>query len=121
MAKIVDGAVQAYFVRHAMNVDPLACRDLVTDIVETLIAPVAAAEGENRVRETIPLADVLERLITSATLRGAIRSKLRTGASREMISFLIRDFAPAGLHSDRIPPTSTAGYRPRVCRSFPRG
>jgi pilus assembly protein CpaF len=48
MAKIVDGAVQAYFVRHAMNVDPLACRDLVTDIVETLIAPAAAAEGAKR-------------------------------------------------------------------------
>jgi two-component system, NarL family, nitrate/nitrite response regulator NarL len=48
MANIVDGAVQAYFVRHAMNVDPLACRDLVTDIVETLIAPAATAEGAKR-------------------------------------------------------------------------
>jgi hypothetical protein len=61
------------------------------------------------VRETIPLADVLERLITSAALRGAIRSKLRTGASREMISFLIRDYAPAGLRSDR-----TDGRAPRL-------
>jgi hypothetical protein len=25
------------------------------------------------------------------------------------------------LRKRRIPPTSTAGYRPRVCRSFPRG
>jgi hypothetical protein len=63
----------------------------------------------NPVRETIPLADVLERVITSATLRGAIRSKLRTGASREMISFLIGAYAPAGLRSDR-----TDGRAPRL-------
>jgi len=52
---------------------------------------------------------VLERVITSANLRKAIRSKLRTGASREMISFLIRDYVPAGLRSDRL-----AGRAPRL-------
>ena len=31
LAKIVDAAVQAYFVRHAIDANPLARRDLVTD------------------------------------------------------------------------------------------
>src|SRR6266436_7942564 len=39
LAKIVDAAVQAYFVRHAMDANPLARRDLITDILQTLIAP----------------------------------------------------------------------------------
>jgi pilus assembly protein CpaF len=47
LTRIVDAAVQAYFVRHAMDADPLARRDLITDILETLIVP-AAAEGAKR-------------------------------------------------------------------------
>src|SRR5437660_8229925 len=39
LAKIVDAAVQAYFVRHAMDANPLSRRDLVTDIMQTLLAP----------------------------------------------------------------------------------
>src|SRR5438045_4320909 len=35
LAKIVDAAVQAYFVRHAMDANPLSRRDLVTDIMQT--------------------------------------------------------------------------------------
>src|SRR5438477_2629369 len=37
LAKLVSGAVQAYFVRHAIEANPLARRDLVTDIMHALI------------------------------------------------------------------------------------
>lgn len=39
LAKIVDAAVQAYFVRHAIAADPPARRDLITDIVQRLLLP----------------------------------------------------------------------------------
>jgi pilus assembly protein CpaF len=45
LAKIVDAAVQAYFVRHAMEANPLARRDLITDILQTLVTPDAAEAG----------------------------------------------------------------------------
>ncbi len=48
LAKIVDAAVQAYFVRHAMDANPLARRDLITDILQTLITPEAADAGRGR-------------------------------------------------------------------------
>jgi pilus assembly protein CpaF len=39
LAKLVDAAVQAYFVRNAINADPLARRDLVTAILQELLNP----------------------------------------------------------------------------------
>jgi pilus assembly protein CpaF len=39
LAKLVDAAVQAYFVRNAVNADPLARRDLVTSILQELLSP----------------------------------------------------------------------------------
>src|SRR5437763_1305565 len=39
LAKIVDAAVQAYFVRHSMDANPLARRDLVTDVMQSLVSP----------------------------------------------------------------------------------
>jgi pilus assembly protein CpaF len=48
LAKIVDAAVQAYFVRHGMDANPLARRDLITDILQTLIAPEAGEPGNRR-------------------------------------------------------------------------
>src|SRR5512146_424675 len=39
LAKIVDAAVQAYFVRHGIDANPLSRRDLVTDIMQTLLTP----------------------------------------------------------------------------------
>jgi pilus assembly protein CpaF len=39
MAKLVDAAVQAHFVRHSVNADPLARRDLVTAILGELLKP----------------------------------------------------------------------------------
>jgi len=47
LAKIVDAAVQAYFVRHAIDANPLARRDLVTDIMQTLLTP-GGGDGANR-------------------------------------------------------------------------
>jgi pilus assembly protein CpaF len=47
LAKIVDAAVQAYFVRHAMEANPLSRRDLVTDIMQTLLTP-GGVDGANR-------------------------------------------------------------------------
>ena len=39
LAKLVSGAVQAYFVRHGIEANPLSRRDLVTDVMQALIAP----------------------------------------------------------------------------------
>src|SRR5438045_6339225 len=55
LAKLVSGAVQAYFVRHAIEANPLARRDLVTDIMQALITtpgPAAAADGSPGVRQS---------------------------------------------------------------------
>ena len=47
LAKLVSGAVQAYFVRHAVEASALARRDLVTDIMQTLLTP-GGGDGANR-------------------------------------------------------------------------
>jgi pilus assembly protein CpaF len=47
LAKIVDAAVQAYFVRHAIDANPLSRRDLVTDIMQTLLTP-GGGDAANR-------------------------------------------------------------------------
>jgi pilus assembly protein CpaF len=39
LAKLVDAAVQAHFVRNGVNADPLARRDLVTNILQELLNP----------------------------------------------------------------------------------
>jgi pilus assembly protein CpaF len=39
LAKLVDAAVQAHFVRNSINADPLARRDLVTSILQELLTP----------------------------------------------------------------------------------
>jgi pilus assembly protein CpaF len=41
LAKLVDAAVQAYFVRHALDANPLDRRDLVTAIIQALLNPAA--------------------------------------------------------------------------------
>jgi pilus assembly protein CpaF len=55
LAKLVSGAVQAYFVRHAIEANPLARRDLVTDIMHALITTpgpaAAAADGSSGLRQ----------------------------------------------------------------------
>jgi pilus assembly protein CpaF len=46
LAKIVDAAVQAYFVRYGIDANPLARRDLVSDVMQTLLTP--GADAPNR-------------------------------------------------------------------------
>jgi pilus assembly protein CpaF len=41
LAKLVDAAVQAHFVRHGVDPNPLARRDLVTSIMQSLLNPMA--------------------------------------------------------------------------------
>jgi pilus assembly protein CpaF len=43
LAKLVDAAVHAYFVRQSLDPNPLARRDLVTEIMQALVPPAAAA------------------------------------------------------------------------------
>jgi hypothetical protein len=45
--------------------------------------------------------ETMERVITAAMLRAAIRTKIRSGASRRSISLLIARYAPADAHSER--------------------
>jgi pilus assembly protein CpaF len=48
LAKIVDAAVQAYFVRHAIEANPLSRRDLVTDVMQMLLTPGGGGDVANR-------------------------------------------------------------------------
>ena len=63
LAKLVSGAVQAYFVRHAVEASALARRDLVTDIMQALITTPepAATDGASGVRRTPVCARVSRR------------------------------------------------------------
>src|ERR1051325_1446756 len=45
LEKLVSGAVQAYFVRHAIESNPLSRRDLITDIMQALITGPGPAGG----------------------------------------------------------------------------
>jgi len=40
LAKVVDAAVQAYFVRNGLDPDPIARRDLITALIKGLLEPV---------------------------------------------------------------------------------
>ena len=46
LAKIVDTAVQAYLPRHGIEVNALERRDLITGLMQELLRPPPAAEGE---------------------------------------------------------------------------
>ncbi len=50
LAKLVDAAVQAYFVRHAIDPNPLARRDLVTNIMQVLLTPATTESDETASR-----------------------------------------------------------------------
>ena len=45
LAKVVDAAVQAYFVRNGIEPDPIARRDLITGLIKGLLDPAKAAAG----------------------------------------------------------------------------
>ncbi len=46
LAKLVDAAVQAYFVRNNVDPNPLARRDLVTGIMQALLQPISPEADE---------------------------------------------------------------------------
>ncbi|HEX5317716.1 MAG TPA: ATPase, T2SS/T4P/T4SS family [Stellaceae bacterium] len=48
LAKLVDAAVQAYFVRNGVDPNPLARRDLVTAIMQALLQPTATEPEESQ-------------------------------------------------------------------------
>ena len=48
LAKLVDAAVQAYFVRNGVDPNPLARRDLVTAIMQALLQPTATESEESQ-------------------------------------------------------------------------
>jgi hypothetical protein len=43
LAKVVDAAVQAHFVRNGVEVDPIARRDLITGLIKGLLEPAKGA------------------------------------------------------------------------------
>jgi pilus assembly protein CpaF len=43
LAKVVDAAVQAHFVRNGVEADPIARRDLITGLIKALLDPAKAA------------------------------------------------------------------------------
>src|SRR6516165_8967510 len=45
LAKVVDAAVHAYFVRNGVEADPIARRDLITGLIKALLDPAKAAAG----------------------------------------------------------------------------
>ena len=78
LAKIVDAAVQAYFVRHSMDANPLARRDLITDILQTLITPDGgdAGRGRNQHKAAIEAA--------KAQIQPLVLEHMDVGAAAEM-------------------------------------
>ncbi len=78
LAKIVDAAVQAYFVRHAMDANPLARRDLITDILQTLITP----EGGDPNSRRNPHKAAIE--AAKAQIQPLVLEHMDVGAAAEM-------------------------------------
>ena len=78
MAKIVDAAVQAYFVRHAMDANPLARRDLITDILQSLLTP----EGGDAANRRSPHKAAIE--AAKAQIQPLVLEHMDVGAAAEM-------------------------------------
>ncbi len=47
LAKVVDAAVQAYFVRNGIEPDPITRRDLITALIKALLDPVKASAASD--------------------------------------------------------------------------
>src|SRR5437763_2977149 len=82
LAKIVDAAVQAYFVRHAMDANPLARRDLVTDIMQTLLAPGGGAGGTDAANRRNPHKAAIE--AAKAQIQPLVLEHMDVAAAAEM-------------------------------------
>jgi len=97
LAKIVDAAVQAYFIRFALDANPLERRDLVTAIMQALLIAPGAGDGAARApshRNAIDAAKaaiqpvILERMDVAAAAempRAAFEAEL-TGWVKELLA-----------------------------------
>ena len=97
LAKIVDAAVQAYFIRFALDANPLERRDLVTAIMQALLVAPGAADTGGRApahRGAIDAAKaaiqpvILERMDVAAAAempRAAFEAEL-TGWVKELLA-----------------------------------
>jgi pilus assembly protein CpaF len=82
LAKIVDAAVQAYFVRHAIDANPLARRDLVTDIMQTLLTPTNTANGSDNGNRRNPHKAAIE--AAKAQIQPLVLEHMDVAAAAEM-------------------------------------
>jgi pilus assembly protein CpaF len=84
LAKLVSGAVQAYFVRHAIEANPLARRDLISDIMQALItAPQPSiADGAAGARQMVGRKAAVE--AAKAQIQPLVLEHMDVAAAAEM-------------------------------------
>jgi pilus assembly protein CpaF len=81
LAKLVDAAVQAYFVRHSVDPNPLARRDLVTEIMQALTAQ-KQGEGEETTTRRSPHRAAIE--AAKAQIQPLVLEHMDVAAAAEM-------------------------------------
>ena len=79
LAKIVDAAVQAYFIRFALDANPLERRDLVTAIMQALLVTPGAGEGTGRMPSHRGAVDAAK-----AAVQPVILERMDVAAAAEM-------------------------------------
>ncbi|HEU0218682.1 MAG TPA: ATPase, T2SS/T4P/T4SS family [Stellaceae bacterium] len=81
LAKLVDAAVQAHFVRNAINADPLARRDLVTAILHELLNP-GSPDSETLSNRRMPRRALVE--AAKAQIQPLVLEHMDVAAAAEM-------------------------------------
>jgi pilus assembly protein CpaF len=81
LAKLVDAAVQAHFVRNAINADPLARRDLVTAVLQELLNP-GAPDSEALSNRRMPHRALVE--AAKAQIQPLVLEHMDVAAAAEM-------------------------------------
>src|SRR4029077_14044190 len=79
LAKIVYAAVQAYFIRFALDANPLERRDLVTAIMQALLITPGAGEGTGRMPSHRGAVDAAK-----AVVQPVILERMDVAAAAEM-------------------------------------
>jgi pilus assembly protein CpaF len=82
LAKLVDAAVQAYFVRNSVNADPLARRDLVTAILQELLTPAGTPDPETAANRRAPHRALVES--AKAQIQPLVLEHMDVAAAAEM-------------------------------------
>src|ERR1700719_4080729 len=98
LTKLVSGAVQAYFVRHAIEANPLSRRDLVTDVMQALIAPdptpsealTGAMRAQHRAAVEAQLTGWVKELLAETKIQ------LNFVEQRELVESLVADMLGLG-------------------------